>query len=177
MHDEIVVVAYDASWPQAFAAARLGAEAALGPLAYAIEHIGSTAVAGLSAKPVIDLLAGLVTFDSSRAPLPSLLAAGWQFPTDLNETLDGRRFYMRTGASGVRTHHLHLVAYDGPLWLGYLQFRDALRSSPALAREYETLKLALADRFRDDRERYTASKTDFVTRVLGRAPPSDRRLR
>ena len=177
MRDEIVVVPYDAQWPVAFETERARVASLLAPHAIAIAHIGSTAVPGLAAKPVIDVLAGLAVFAEASTLIAGLVAGGWDFPMAINESLDGRAFYKRVDSFGIRTHHLHLVAHDGPLWRGYVSFRDALRASAALASQYEVLKRSLAARYRDDREAYTAAKTSFVESVLGHAPPSDRRIK
>jgi GrpB-like predicted nucleotidyltransferase (UPF0157 family) len=169
MGDEVVVVPYDPAWAAAFQVERERVAATLGKLALGIEHIGSTSVPGLSAKPVIDLLVGTRTFDDADRCLPLLLADGWEFPVDVNDKIKDRRFLRRV-QGGVRTHHLHIVVFGGELWDGYVRFRDALRKRPDLAAEYETLKRDLAVKYRDQRERYTASKSDFVARVLGRKP-------
>lgn len=174
MSDEVLVVPWDAAWPARFEEARARLASRLGDLARGIEHIGSTAVPGLAAKPVIDLLVGVDSLEEADALRETLESDGWIFPEDLNGTISGRRFYKRLDASGVRTHHLHFVRFEGELWDGYVRFRDALRKHPHLRDEYETLKRTLAERYRDQRERYTASKTEFVARVLGLPPESVR---
>jgi GrpB-like predicted nucleotidyltransferase (UPF0157 family) len=169
MADEVVVVPYDPAWEAAFQAEKTRVASTLGALALGIEHIGSTSVPGLSAKPVIDLLVGTRTFEDADECLPRLLADGWEFPVDVNDKIKDRRFLRRV-QGGVRTHHLHIVVFEGELWDGYVRFRDALRKRPDLAQEYEFLKRDLALKFRDQRERYTASKSGFVAKVLGGKP-------
>jgi GrpB-like predicted nucleotidyltransferase (UPF0157 family) len=171
MADEVVVVAYDPAWPDRFASARARVSELLGARALGIEHIGSTSVPGLSAKPVIDVLVGCSTLEEADACVPVLIADGWDFPLDVNAKIVGRRF-LRKLESGVRTHHLHLVIHRGPLWNEYIDFRNKLRKHPELASEYEELKRGLAAKYRDQRERYTSSKTDFVARILGLPPDS-----
>jgi GrpB-like predicted nucleotidyltransferase (UPF0157 family) len=173
MADEVVVVAYDPSWPAKFAAAKERVSALLGTRALAIEHIGSTSVPGLSAKPVIDLLVGTASLAIADECVPLLVDDGWDFPADVNATIVDRRF-LRKLEQNVRTHHLHLVVHRNDLWEGYLHFRDKLRRHDELAREYEALKRTLAEKYRDQRERYTSSKTEFVARVLGLPPDSVR---
>ncbi|MEJ7798350.1 MAG: GrpB family protein, partial [Solirubrobacteraceae bacterium] len=136
----IELVDYDPSWP-----ARFSAEAArLAKIVPDLElhHIGSTAVHGLAAKPIIDIMAVVEDLD---AAIPVLVAgAGYQFPAAYNATLTGRRWLCRPSASH-RTHHLHLV--DDPRELArHLRFRDALRNDPQLAFDYATLKRELAER-------------------------------
>lgn len=157
----IEVVDYDESWPGRFLSERLR----LAPLVPQIElhHIGSTAVPGLAAKPIVDIMAVVEDLD---APLAALMErAGYQYPVAYNATLTDRRWLCRPSAAH-RTHHLHLVASPDEL-ARHLRFRNALRAQPALAREYAALKRGLAERMADDREGYTAAKTSFIRRVEG----------
>lgn len=156
----IEVVQYDPAWPASYEAERSRLQRIL-PDAE-IHHIGSTAVPGLQAKPVIDIMALLCELD---APIESLTAlAGYQFPVAFNATLTNRRFLCYPSASH-RSHHLHLV--DDPAELErHLRFRDRLRSEPGLASEYAALKRSLAARHRNDREAYTDAKGEFVQSAL-----------
>jgi GrpB-like predicted nucleotidyltransferase (UPF0157 family) len=123
-----------------------------------IHHFGSTAVPGLAAKPVIDMIALVPDLD---APIAMLVhSAGYQFPQAFNATLTHRRFLCYPSASH-RTHHLHLVDQREELERR-LRFRDRLSADRQLAREYVALKRALAERLRDDREAYTEAKSEFV---------------
>lgn len=132
----------------------------LAPLLEGVEihHFGSTAVPGLAAKPVIDMIAFVPDLDAPIAVLVS--EAGYQFPRAFNATLSHRRFLCYPSAAH-RTHHLHLVN-DREELERRLRFRDRLRSDPVLAREYVALKHALAARFPDDREAYTDAKSEFI---------------
>ncbi|HEX3392864.1 MAG TPA: bifunctional GrpB family protein/GNAT family N-acetyltransferase [Solirubrobacteraceae bacterium] len=156
-HDAVVqIVEYDPAWPAAFQAER----ERLAPLLKGVEihHFGSTAVPGLAAKPVIDMIALVGDLD---APIDVLVqSAGYQFPRAFNATLAHRRFLCCPSASH-RTHHLHLVNEHEELERR-LRFRDRLRADPVLAGEYVRLKRALAERFPDDREAYTEAKSEFV---------------
>jgi GrpB-like predicted nucleotidyltransferase (UPF0157 family) len=155
----IEIVPYDEAWPGRF----LDEQERLAALVPAIElhHIGSTAVPGLPAKPIVDMMAVVEDLDG---PLRALVErAGYQFPAAYNATLDGRRWLCRPSAAH-RTHHLHLVADPDEL-ARHLRFRDVLRARPDLAREYAALKQDLATRMAGDREAYTAAKTSFVQRV------------
>ncbi len=152
------VVEYDSSWPAAFEAERTR----LVPLLEGAEihHIGSTAVPGLAAKPIIDMIA---VVNSYELPIARLVAdAGYQYPRAFNATLTKRKFLCYPRADW-RTHHMHLI--DDPDELTrYLRFRDRLRADPAVAHQYDRLKRELAERHRHDREAYTEGKSDFVTR-------------
>lgn len=155
----IEVVEYDPSWPERFVAETTRLVEILP--AVGLHHIGSTAVPGLVAKPIIDMMALVADLD---APLPALVhRAAYQYPPAYNATLSGRGWLSRPSASH-RTHPLHLVADRGEL-ARHLRFRDALRENPQLASEYATLKYDLAERMADDREGCTAAKAAFVRRT------------
>ena len=151
--------------PARFEQERAALLAALGGRFVAIEHIGSTAVPGLDAKPVIDLLGGVRSMAEADALLAPLCALGWDTSPEFNATLPDRRFLLRW-PGGVRTHHLHLVVHGGEAWHARIRFRDRLRVDPALAAEYARLKHALAASHRENREAYTNAKTEFITQVL-----------
>jgi GrpB-like predicted nucleotidyltransferase (UPF0157 family) len=168
-HDSVIIMPPDPSWSVAFEHAKADLLVALAGRVIAAEHIGSTAVPGLSAKPVIDVLLGVKSLDDVAACMPIMRAKGWEFPEELNRTIVGRRFFLKRDADGTRTHHAHFVVHDGPLWNEYVVFRDRLRERPVLRDRYAKLKTDLAAKFHDQRERYTASKTDFVKEVLGLA--------
>ena len=156
---------YDPAWPARFAAARQQLLDRFAADLPTIEHIGSTAVPGLSAKPVIDLLAAVPSMAAADAVLPRLCGAGWLTSAAYNATLPARRWLMRQ-AGGHRTHHLHLVVAGSPEWLDPIRFRDRLRADPALAAAYVGLKRQSVDRLGHDRDAYTNSKTAFVARAL-----------
>jgi GrpB-like predicted nucleotidyltransferase (UPF0157 family) len=154
----VEIVEYDPAWPALYAAERERLRPLLADAE--IHHFGSTAVPGLAAKPVIDMIALVGDLD---APVAALVSdAGYQFPAAFNAALTHRRFLCYPTAS-FRTHHLHLVDMREELERR-LRFRDRLRVDPVLAQEYATLKRALAERHRDDREAYTEAKAVFIKR-------------
>ena len=165
MADEVIIVDADPRWAEAFALERDRMLRTLEGRVVAIEHIGSTAVPGLASKPIIDLLCGFRTLDEATAAVPLLVTQGWDYPEDINARITDRRF-LKLAKDGVRTHHAHLIVHDGPLWNEYVVFRDRLRESDALRDEYEELKRSLAEKFRDQRDSYTASKGSFVAGVV-----------
>jgi GrpB-like predicted nucleotidyltransferase (UPF0157 family) len=161
---EVTIVDYDPGWPATFEAEarRLGR---LAPR-LRLEHIGSTAVPGLAAKAIIDLMAHV---DDLDAPIAVLVdQGGYQYPEAYNASLADRRWLCRPSAEH-RTHHLHLVADLAELER-HLLFRDRLRADPVLSAEYAALKRDLATRLALDREAYTVAKGSFVTRVLSGTP-------
>lgn len=152
----IEIVNYERSWPASFIAER----ERLAPLlpGVAIHHIGSTAVPGVAAKPVIDMIALVDHLDANAELL--IERAGYEMPAQFNEGLVHRR-YLCYPSAAYRTHHLHLVDVREDLER-CLRFRDNLRSDPQLASRYAALKRALAARFRTDRAGYTLAKTEFI---------------
>jgi GrpB-like predicted nucleotidyltransferase (UPF0157 family) len=167
IHERVILVPYDPDWPTRFAVER---ERLLGLFPTAlreVQHIGSTAVPSLPAKPIIDLMAGVASLDVADGLIAPLLESGYVTSAEFNAALSDRRWLMRH-ADGHRTHHLHLVVHGERLWHERLAFRDALRSDPALAERYALLKAELAARHPDDREAYTRTKGEFIRAVLAR---------
>jgi GrpB-like predicted nucleotidyltransferase (UPF0157 family) len=160
------VVPYDPRWADEFAAAARDLYDALGSSILAVSHVGSTAVPGLCAKPILDLLVSVQHFDESLALVPRLETLGYEFRPD-EEIPDRHYFRRRRGTAG--THHLSLAEPTSRYHIVTLAFRDALRADPAEDRRYGELKLDLARRFPRDRENYIAGKSAFVARVLATA--------
>jgi GrpB-like predicted nucleotidyltransferase (UPF0157 family) len=165
--DPIVVVPYDPRWPLLFEEERDLIGAAVGARAVKIEHVGSTAVPGLAAKPVIDIMVGSRSIEEDSPTLVGgLTRIGYEYRGEAG--VPGRLF-SRKFRGGERTHHLHLFELGGEEWDRHLLFRDYLREHPGAAREYARLKRDLAARFRDDREAYTDAKTAFISAVVDKA--------
>ena len=159
----VEVVTYDPAWPSRFAEERVLLEGLLAHWIVAdIEHVGSTAVPGLAAKPVIDIMAPVESLEASRGSIEAASRAGytyWPYKADVMH-------WLCKPSAAHRTHHLHIVPFESSLWFDRLRFRDALRSDSGLAVRYAELKLHLASRYRHDREAYTEGKADFVMTVL-----------
>jgi len=158
MPDPIVIVDYSPAWPLEFERLRDRAAAAVGNLAIAIEHVGSTAVPGLAAKPVIDLVI-VVEPQDVQAAIDRLTVIGYVHQGNLG--VEGREAF--GVPEGERRHHLYVSPTDSEELRAQLAFRNRLRADPELAAEYEALKRELAWRFVDDRVGYTDAKTAFVT--------------
>ena len=158
----VEIVPYDPSWPGLFDEEKRALLETLSAwLAGPIEHIGSTAVPGLAAKPVIDIMAGVATLEGSRPALPVLADLGYRYAP---YRADSEHWFCKPSFA-FRTHHLHLMPFGGPEWVGTIAFRDYLRAHPSIAAEYGSLKVRLAREFRLDREAYTRAKGPFVTRI------------
>ena len=164
IHEEVVLQDYHPAWPLQFVAERdrlLALSPQLPARLIDLQHIGSTAVPGLAAKPVIDMLLGVESMAAAEALLTPLCANGYTTSAEFNASLNDRKWLMRW-ADGRRTHHLHLVVHGGEVWAQRLRFRDALRLDPALAARYAALKAELAAKHPRDREAYTDAKAAFV---------------
>jgi GrpB-like predicted nucleotidyltransferase (UPF0157 family) len=161
----IEIVPYDPAWPERFA--WLGGElrSALGGAAVRIDHIGSTAVPGLAAKPVIDIQISVASFDPLEAFRAPLEALGYAYRADNTERT---KRYFREPAGSSRTH-IHVRRAGSFSEQFALLFRDYLRATPEVAAEYEALKQRLAARHRDERRAYTEAKVPFFWEVIRRA--------
>ncbi|TVP65343.1 MAG: GrpB family protein [Nitriliruptor sp.] len=157
---------WDATWQQRAAELIATLEPLLGRwLAGPIEHIGSTAVPGLAAKPVIDLQAPVASLVGSKQADRVLNEAGWHLvPPELDQRPWRRLHVLADGDR--RIAHLHLVEGDHPRWRETLAFRDRLRERPGLAQEYERLKRTAAQEHSGNREAYTDAKTAFIRSVV-----------
>lgn len=164
----IRVMPYDPDWAIRFEQERVRLERVLAPwLSGGVHHIGSTAVPGLAAKPILDMMAGVADLTAARPAITVLEGQGWVHAPHRPEAY---WFYRpRTSAGYDHTHHLHLTQPGSALWRERLAFRDALRADPALREEYQALKLHLAQQHSDDGNAYTADKRAFVARVLAPA--------
>jgi GrpB-like predicted nucleotidyltransferase (UPF0157 family) len=168
--DEIELAGYDPQWPVEFRAEEARILAVLPPqLVLAVEHFGSTAIPGLAAKPIIDILIAVSSLAEAReqaiAPLERIGYAFWRD----NPKLD--RLFLVKGLppkAERRTHHIHMTENTGELWQRLL-FRDYLRLHPEEAQAYEQLKRTLAVTHREDREAYTTGKADYIDQVMQRA--------
>ncbi len=159
----VIIVDYDPNWPDAFSAEKARIEAALTGEDYRVEHVGSTAVPGLSAKPIIDILIGVPDLEAADRCVPALVALGYEYFPEHEATMPERRYLDRIGEP--LSYHLHMVAVGGEFWQRHLAFRDYLRAHPEVAAQYDRLKRDLARSYRDDREGYTSAKTDFIRTV------------
>jgi GrpB-like predicted nucleotidyltransferase (UPF0157 family) len=156
------IVSYDSSWPRQFQdEAEVLRHALADWLAGPIEHIGSTAIPGLSAKPTIDIMAGVETLDASRPAITAAADAGYCYAPYQVEI----EHWFCKPSRAVRTHHLHLIPVGTAAWLRPLAFRDYLRTHHDVAREYEMLKRGLAQQHRLDREAYSEGKQSFIDRI------------
>lgn len=163
---------YDPEWPGLYLAesARIhAAVSAAGLTPLVLEHVGSTAVPGLAAKPILDVLAGVAVGAPMGAYIDPLVTAGYVHRGE--QGIPGREFFRR---GEPRAHHVHMTAIGSAFWHDHLCFRDYLRRHPDARDEYARLKQELATRFPRDREAYIDAKGPFVREVLRLARREDR---
>ena len=156
---------YDPTWPSLFEQERRTIGNSLSPASYrSIEHVGSTAVPGLSAKPIIDIAIAIDSLSSLEKIRRSLERIGYEYRGDGGT--DGGHVFVKSPGLEIRTFHLHVVWIDDPQWDNYIRFRDALRQNPKLAGEYAKIKMKLAEDFPEDRKKYTHAKDNFIQKIL-----------
>lgn len=164
MPDPICILDYDPRWPEVFRAWAERVQDALGGAVIAIEHVGSTSVPDLAAKPVVDLDV-VVLPENFQAAIERLAALGYVHEGD--KGIVGREAFR--WPPGEARHHLYLCAPDSPALRDHRLFRDYLRAHPDTAREYAALKRELARRHADDRIAYQAAKSGFIEMMTRRA--------
>jgi GrpB-like predicted nucleotidyltransferase (UPF0157 family) len=124
--------------------------------------VGSTAVPGLIAKPVIDIMFGVESLGKSQPAITILQANGYQYFPYKKQLMH----WFCKPSNAFRTHHLHLISYQSPLWQERIQFRQLFCTNKKLATEYAELKKQLANRYQNDREAYTQNKWPFIQQAL-----------
>ena len=167
--EDVAIVQYDPRWPQMFKEEKIHLLSCLPKsLIRRIEHFGSTAVPGLPAKPIIDILIEVSSLDKTRKTVPPILEPqGYDYfwrPTWGDDTPPFYAFFIKRDADGNRTHHIHMIEAHFEHW-DRLLFRDYLLENYQIAMEYSIIKQKLSSIYRDNRIEYTEAKTDFVVRV------------
>jgi len=162
---EVVLRPYAPEWPEVFRDVREELLVAFAPVAVSVEHIGSTSVPGLAAKPVIDVLLGACSLSDVESRIGVLGELGYVYVPKHERELPTRRYFKRSSPTSLRVH-LHAVEIGSRIWQEQLAFRDALRADPDLLARYQDLKRRLAEEFASDKAAYTAAKGPFVRSVL-----------
>lgn len=169
--EEIDIVPYDSKWPQAFEKEAQVLRSKFPRVTRRIEHFGSTAMPGISSKPIVDMLVEVSSLkEVKKEVVPALTAEGYDYfwrPTIGNEP-PYYAWFIKRDSKGKRTHHIHMVEADSELW-DRIYFRDYLRQYPQEAKSYEKLKIDLSKRYQNDRVSYTKAKTDFITSITEKA--------
>ncbi len=167
----VKLVPYSPEWPRLFAQEERLLRAAIGAYVVDIQHVGSTAIPGMEAKPIIDIAVGLRRLEDVEKCIEPLERLGYEYK---GEEYPGSFFFAK-GDPSRRTHYLHMVEWDSEAWRSYVRFRDYLRQHKEVAEEYARLKRELARKSRGNRDLYTPGKAEFVQSVLRMAEREDKR--
>ncbi|WP_281559320.1 GrpB family protein [Thalassomonas sp. RHCl1] len=163
MSEDVIISEYNPDWPAMFTAEKNFLSGLLPQfITGSIEHVGSTSVPGLAAKPVIDIMLGVKGLAESQRAIEILSANGYCYYPYKSDVMH----WFCKPTPEIRTHHLHLVPFNSPLWLERLAFRDHLRNRPQDAEAYCELKRKLAREHKQDRELYTQNKWPFIQALL-----------
>ena len=163
----VQVIAYTPQWATLFQDERKRLSDALSSLALDIQHVGSTSVPGLAAKPILDIGVAIASEADVEACVPLLEALGYRYE-GYRGASEG--YFFNLGAQKRLTHYFHMLLIDSDGWRNYLRFRDTLIAHPEIRDQYMHLKQALAVQYPADRPAYTASKAEFIQSILSAAP-------
>lgn len=161
----VVLSPYTVEWSASFSEVREELLVAFAPFKVVVEHIGSTSIPRLLAKPVIDVLLGAGSLSDIVSKIKTLEGLGYVYVAKYERDLPTRRYFVKSKSGSLRVH-LHAVESGSRIWREHLAFRDALRADPALVSQYAALKLRLAAEFANDKSAYTAAKAPFIQGVL-----------
>lgn len=162
----IVIVRYDPDWPRIYEEESKLIRGATGGIILSLEHIGSTSVPGLWAKPIIDVIAGVSGLESADRCRAILYDLGY---VDVSPGDQPDWFYCLGKAPHSPGFHLHLVKEGSSFQMRHILFRDWLRTHPTDAESYEDLKVSLSEKYRGDRVAYTDSKTEYINGIVEKA--------
>ena len=166
----ITIVDYDPQWPEIYERERDFIEGIISGLDYRIEHIGSTSVKGLGAKPVIDILLELEDFDKDSEKMVELMAeAGYNYIDTFEYTMPYRRYFNKKCDGVITGYHIHSVQTGGWFWNRHIAFRDYLREHDDVRDEYCRVKKELSKKVWDDKNDYAWAKTEFIVPVQEKA--------
>jgi GrpB-like predicted nucleotidyltransferase (UPF0157 family) len=160
--EPVVIAVYNPEWPALFLEIAEPIQEALGEVVVTIEHVGSTAVPGLAAKPIIDIDVVVRSQDDVPAAIEGLHKLGYRHRGDLG--VPGREAF--SAPSDARAQHVYVVVDGNQPHLSHLGWRDLLRANPILAQDYGELKETLAAQYGTDRVGYTRAKTEFITGAM-----------
>jgi len=157
----VKLVPHDKKWHAAFEREKKALLKNIGDVAIDVQHVGSTAIKGISAKPIIDISVGVNKLSDAKKLIKPLSQIGYRF----YDTHRDRIFFAK-GPERRRTHHLHVMRYNSIKWKSDMLFRDYLSAHPPCAKAYANLKTKLAKRYSEDREKYTVGKDRFINTTL-----------
>ncbi len=155
------LVPYNPEWVLFFEEEKVRLLASVGPFVLEIQHVGSTSISGMTAKPILDIAIAIKNYEEARVCIQPIVELGYEYKGELGIP---RRHYFVKGEP--RTHHIHMNEIGSQDWIDQIEFRDYLTRHPETAQEYVDLKLALAGRFPMDRQSYLEGKAPFIQKVL-----------
>ena len=161
------LIAYDPEWVLKYLRESAAVAEAMGEILVAIHHVGSTAIPGIRAKPIIDMLAEVRDLSGLDARTAQMETLGYEVMGEFG--IPGRRYFRKNDPDGLRSHQVHAFESGSPQIKRHLAFRDFLRAHPHFAAQYNFLKIQLAERFPNDVSRYTDGKDDFIREVDAKA--------
>ncbi len=162
----VQIVEHRPEWESAFEAEVSELLAWIGDIVVDVQHIGSTAIAGVPAKPILDVAIAVAAREAIPTVVERLCQRGYIDRGDAGA--DGGYLLVKESEPDIRTVHLHIVEVTDRQWVGYLRFRDTLRQDANIRRRYAEVKQMLAERSRGDRKAYTAGKAAFIREILSR---------
>lgn len=169
MKRPVRIVDYTPHWSSLYKKEKREIHKVVGHIIVRVEHIGSTAVRNLGAKPIIDIMVGVSHLSDADKCIEPLESIGYEYVSEYEESMSERRYFHKGKPPKEQHYHLHMVELASDFWKRHLLFRDYLRSHPEVAQEYYELKKKLAAEHCSDREGYTESKASFIESVVARA--------
>ena len=158
------IVPYSPEWVQLFEQEEKRLRDLVGEYVLDIQHVGSTSISGMPAKPILDIGITIAQYEDGNNCIKPIESLGYKYRGEFGVA---RRYYYVKG--DPRTHHIHMLERDSKEWQRMIFFRDSLRKDKGIAQEYAELKRRLADQYQNDREAYTEGKTGFIKDILDRA--------
>ena len=159
---QIILKEYDPDWPIQFEKTKKTIEGTLGRYIASIEHIGSTSIPGLPAKPIVDMMVGLKDFSSADECVKGMISLGFKYIQTYEDEMPFRRFFTLKQPDAGKSFNIHMVEVDTPWWSRHLLFRNFLRAREDKRLEYLTLKQDLASRDWGDTNGYAGAKTPWI---------------
>ena len=161
--DKVSLVSHCSDWREEFETEKKNLEKTLGSYALAIEHVGSTSIPGLSAKPILDMAVAVKDIETLGKLIPILTDAGYDVMDSIEKCGE---VLARKGKPECRTHYIHVEVMGSEYWNNHILFRDFLLKHPEYIALYEKLKQDMAAQFQEDRKNYTAAKNEFIQTIL-----------
>ncbi len=162
----VKLLPFNRNWAKSFEREKKYLVSKLKDLVIDIQHIGSTSIPGMTAKPIVDIAIGVKTMEGSKKYIKILENVGYKFINNFGN-LNTHLFFVK-GEESNRTHYIHLIKHQGKIWEHYIFFRDHLSKNKSAAKKYVSLKQKLAAQFADNRKLYTAAKGSFIKSIFAK---------